>query len=336
MSPLDERARGVIHDAMTQLIRADNEWRFDLLDEAFTVVTRNRRTLEPLAVSLPSSEMRLAAEQRCPFCDEAPMHVLDRVTGSSGREVVALPSPTPLGFVEDAPPPSGPFTSGGALGAHELLVASAPALHGAALEDLDEETLSSLLLAFARRRSDLAGDQRLGGVALALAPPSLSRFGHAHATLFATPFAAPRWSSAEVCPACRELADARARGRLLVEDDRVAAYVPFAPRADVHVRVAALAHGTAALAPEPAEEHCRLFARVLRDVLARIVRAAPGAPLLLRAPALPLTDEDAGRAGHVLLEVESLFPVDDALARGLGVRIVSVPPEELAERLRDS
>lgn len=319
---------------MTQLLRADNEWRFDLLDEQYTLVARNRRVLEPLRVGLPPAEERLRAERRCPFCEDAPAHVIERVADEDGREVLALPSPTPLTFVEDSPPPAGPFTSAGALGAHELLVASTASLHGASLPNLDEGWLALLLLAFARRRADLAGDRRLLGISLTLPPPTLSRFDHAHGALLATPFAAPRWASAELCPACRELTHARAHGRVLVEREGVAAWIPFAPRADVHVRIASASHGTAALAEDSARTHCQALAKTLVEVVARVTRAAPGAVLLLSSRPLPLADGEGSKSGHLVLDLEMLFGVDAPLAHGLGARVVSLPPEELAERLR--
>ncbi len=319
---------------MTHLIRADNEWRFDLLDEDFSVVTRNRRTLEPLSVQLPASEQRLQASRSCPFCDDEPQQLLDRVRGASGQEVLVLPSPTPLGFVEHGPPPLRAFASAGALAAHELLVASGAKQHGASLTDLDEETLALVLLAYCRRRAELAGDKRLGGVSLCIAPAALSRFAHAHATLLAAPFSAPRYSSVETCPGCRELGDARARGRVVVEGGDVVAYVPFAPRANVHVRLAAVEHGAELLSLAHAEDRCRAIARVLHDVIARIGRVAPGAHLLFRVCPLPLSASEDGRRGHLLLEVESLFDVDAVLSQGLSVRVLSVPPEDLAERLR--
>lgn len=319
---------------MTHLLRAENEWRFDLLDEAFTVVARNRRTLEPLEVKMPASEQQVLASLSCPFCEGSVAHALDRVQGASGREVIALPSPTPIGFVEDEPPPTRAFASGGALAAHEILVATGADMHGKALEDVDEDTLALLLWSYCRRRADLAGDKRLGGASLCVAPAVLSRLPHVHAALLAAPFAAPRFSSVETCPGCRELTDARARGRVVVEGEGVVAYVPFAPRVNVHVRVAAQQHGTTLLSAGHAEEHSREVASVLRDVIARVARVAPGATLLLRVCPLPLEEKDDGRTGHLLLELETLFDVDTALSLGLGVRVVTVPPEELAERLR--
>lgn len=321
---------------MTHLVRADNEWRFDLMDEAYTLVARNRRTLAPLEVKRSASEQALRARFACPFCAGEALPSLDRVAGASGREVVALPSPTPFGFVEHEPPPMRAFAAGGALGAHEILVATDPALHDSAVVDLDEETLSLFLLAFCRRRADLAGDARLGGVALAVAPATLSRLPHMHASLLAVPFPARRFSSVETCPACREVTDARARGRVVTEADGVCAYVPFAPRCNVHVRIASQAHGTSLLSADHAEEHSADVARVLKDVIARVVRVAPGAELLLRVSPMPLADGNDGRDGHLLLELESLFDVDATVASGLGLRVVTVPPEDLAEQLRSA
>src|SRR5690606_27969895 len=132
------------------------------------------------------------------------------------------------------------------------------------------------------------GDARLGGLSMCIAPAALSRFGHAHAVLLATPFPAPRFSSQETCPVCRELSDARARGRVVVESAGVVAFVPFAPRANVHVRLAPQSHGSALLSAESAEEHSLQLARVLHDVVKRVNQVAPGAELLLRLCPLPL------------------------------------------------
>jgi galactose-1-phosphate uridylyltransferase len=319
---------------MRPLLRAENEWRHDLVDNAWTLVARNRRTTPPLEVSLTQPERKLRGAGLCAFCDEVEHHALDRVRGAGDSLALALPSPTPLAFVEYGPPPQRPFESAPALGAHELLVPLGAHSHGKRLSELNEDDLTLLLWLFTRRRAALAGDERLRGVGFSLLPPEVTRLVHLHAALFAVPFEAPRFSSPETCPACRELTDARAKGRVLVEDEEVVAFVPFAPRGDLHVRVASSLHGTHVLDAAHALDHARGLARVLVALLERLSRAAPRAPLALSLRPVPLVERRDGFSGHVLLEVHGLQEQDTALGAALGARIVTLPPEERAALLR--
>jgi galactose-1-phosphate uridylyltransferase len=320
---------------MTDFVqRAQNEWRFDPFDEAFALIARNRRTTAPLAATLPESESSLWADQRCPFCEQHGPVPLDRVGGESGPAALAVPSPTPLCFVEDDAPPRAPFQAQGALGAHELLVVDGPQAHGLGVHDLDAETLGRLLSLFARRRADLAGDLRLESVTLSLAPPRLTRFGHAHATLLAAPYRAPRASSEATCSPCQEVADARGRGRAVLERDGFVAWVPFAPRSNVHLRIAPAAHGRDLLGGSHFPDHARELGQLIVELCRRVRSVAPEVPLALRVRPVPLREADDGFRGHLVAELVGVLDVDTLLGDALGVRVVTVPPEDLADRLR--
>lgn len=327
------------------IVRADNEWRFDPVDGAWTLVALNRRTVPPLVATRSPAEAALHAEGECPFCDTAqpergqaePLRgrVLDHIERGRHR-LVALPSPTPLCFVEHEPPPATPFVSGGALGAHEVLVPLGELSHDATLASLGTDGLSGLLTLLARRALDLREDHRLQSLSLAVLPRPLGRLDHLHASLLATPFPGREAKDPSLCPLCEDLKAAHATGRVLVEADGYTAYLPYAPRRTLHARVAASAHGGvatfAALERLETAAAANGLARVIDAVATALGRVAPGAPLVLSLPALPLAEGHEG--AHVLFEISCPLEADAPLAEGLGVRVVTLPPEELASLLR--
>lgn len=330
---------------LTSIVRADNEWRFDPVDRAWTVLALNRRTLPPPALVPSATEAALLAASTCPFCHPEPAssrghgpafgRSLDRVERGPWT-LVALPSPTPLGFVEDGPPPTAPFVAEGALGAHELLVPLGERAHGATLDTLGKEGLSGLFTLFARRALDLREDRRLQSLALVFLPAPMGRLAHPHAALFATPFAGPEAKDAALCPLCEDLKAAHASGRVLLEEDGYTAFVPYAPRRTLHVRVAASRHGGvttfAALERLETAAAANALATGVERVAKALARLMPKAPLSLSLPALSLARENAG--AHALLELTCPLEVDTPLADALGVRVSTFPPEELAAALR--
>lgn len=327
------------------VLHAENEWRFDPVDERWTLVAHNRRTVAPLEVAVPADERSLREDTPCLFCGEpdSPQLAgpLDRLADDDGNIGVAFPSPTALCFVEHGPPPQTPFTRGAALGAHELLVPLGERSHGASLADPGSAdggsadggspgggpAVIALLLALALRRlGDLSGDERLHTARVAFLPTALARLEHVHATLLALPHAyVPR----SPCPVCADLEQARAAGRLVFEDAGVVAWAPFAPRGDLHIRIAVAAHGLT-LVGEPARLTTRAVARGLTAVARGLARLAPGAPLLAASGALPLDTKD----GHLVVDLEVPFERDALLGRSLGAAIVTVAPEQVASRLR--
>lgn len=317
---------------MTHLLHADNEWRYDPIDDARSLVTRNRRILPPLEVQLPAAESRLRAGTACPYCTGAAPHPHDRVLSPAGLAVSVVASPTPLGFVEHEPPPAKAYETRGALAAHELLVLEHGDAH-APLEEWPAEALALLFETMCRRRQDLAGDRRLLHLVMTVGDGTRRRFPHGHATLLAVPFATAR-ATERPCVVCADLSDARERGRIVFEHEWAIAWVPFAPRGPLHLRVALKEHGLSPLDLAHAPSTSRSLATALRDVVRRLTALAPGAALQLRIAPLPLVEGSGAAREHLLCDLEVLFDVDEVLGVGLGVRVVTMPPEELAARLR--
>lgn len=172
-----------------EILRAENSWRHDPVDDAWTIVTRNRRALEPLDVRPPRGELELHEGHECVFCDES----VDPVLAEVGHEprLVAVPSPTSLAFVEHDVPPTAPFMHQGALGAHELIIPLGYMNHEARLAALPEGAFEDLLVLFSRRHADLARDVRLQSVRLCVLPTAANRLKHLHGVLLATPFPPP-------------------------------------------------------------------------------------------------------------------------------------------------
>lgn len=307
------------------VLHADNEWRFDPVDARWSLVTKNRRTVPPLEVAAPAPERALRESVPCAFCIDPPAGPLARLADEGGREALAFPSPTPLCFVEHGPPPKTPFATSGALGAHEVLVPTGELHHDAHLATVEPDALALLLLLALRRLAELAGDTRLAHARVAILPPALSRLKHVHASLLALPHEAPRPAS---CPVCEDLDHARSHGRLVAEQDGVCVWVPFAPRGDVHVRVALASHGMN-LTGDGAQAATLSLSRRLSVVARACLRLAPGAPVTAASGPLPLHTQD----GHLLVDVEVPFDVDAALGRVLGASVATVAPEALAPRL---
>lgn len=311
--------------------RAENAWRYDPVDGQWTVVARNRRVTEPMPLGRPPGENRLDDERSCPFCQRGHEHVIDEVEAGGGERAVALPSPTPLAFVEHGPPPAAPFLEGGALGAHELFVPLGASYHGAAPSALSDGALEALFVLLHRRHGDLARDLRLGALHFALLPALATRVGHLAGVLLGTPFGARPAAPPETCPVIADVEHARRSGRLLVEEGELTAYVPFAPRGTVHVRVTVGTHPVSRLPPQ--EEETRAHARVIGRLLRALDEAVPEGRAQLTLTRIPLRPHE-GRVPPLLADLELPLESDHLLGRSLGVRITSMPPEDLADVLR--
>lgn len=332
---------------MDSIVRADNEWRFDPVDGAFTVVALNRRWLPPPPRQRSADERALGQELPCPFCASADTlstpddpfrgRLLDHVERGA-VSWVAIPSPTPLAFVEAEVPPATPYTPGPALGAHELLVPLGAPHHAQTLADLSATELSGLITLFARRALDLREDRRLQSVSLALLPASCTRLEHLHAAVLARPFPGYAAREAALCAVCQDIRAADATGRVLHRDADYVAYVPYAPRHTVHIRIAASHHGGASsLGPlehlESADAADSLGA-VVMEITNQVQGFHRGLPLALTLNALPLGREQAG--AHLLFELTCPVDADAELAASLRTRIVTFLPEALANLLRTS
>lgn len=332
------------------LQRADNEWRYDPVDQAWTLVARNRRMLRPREMAPDPQETRVREGRICPLCCDDVQHLGeyviehrhvhvggyvaerddqgdDDITGRPPVPVVAVVSPTPMLFIEDPSPDDTPFQSRGAFGAHELL---APVGHDFCRlppSRWGDDVCGALFALFAGRHNDLARDHRLQSLSFIALPPGAARLSHAHAALVATPFLPRPALPPEQCPIRADLESARANGRLLLDDDGLCVWAPYAPRSSVHLRVAV---DQTRLPPEP--EDVLRYGRLIARVLAATDKAlgAARATFALRDVALR---PDDGRVAPLLADIEAPLDADAALAGALGRRVSSLPPEDLVELL---
>ena len=347
------------------IIRADNEWRYDPVDGAWSLVARNRRTLPPLAVRRTSEEEALRHGAPCPFCDLPALPNPSREPEKSERthedvasteevvpapyvhraldqldrgawQMVAIPSPTPLCFVEHEAPPQSPFVSEGALGAHELLLPLGPKAHQMTLPRWDSDGISGLFTLLSRRCADLREDQRLQSITMSCLPSAWSRLSHFHASVLATPFPGRASQNESLCPVCEDVKAAQATGRVLTENDAYIAYIPYAPRHTLHIRIVAAQHGGSETFASMEQLESNAASTAVAELVLKSSRAlealVPSLPLQLTVPAIPLSTENHG--AHLLLELTSPIQNDTMLAEGLGTRIISLPPEDLVQELK--
>lgn len=346
------------------IIRADNEWRYDPVDGAWSLVARNRRTLPPLSVRRTPEEEALRHGAPCPFCDEltqlllpsqaannddkdaattpepsVPSPYLHRALDQLDRgtwQMVAIPSPTPLCFVEHEAPPQSPFVSEGALGAHELLLPLGPKAHQISLPRWDVDGISGLLTLLSRRCADLREDRRLQSISMSCLPSTWSRLSHFHASILATPFPGRASKNESLCPICEDLKSAQATGRVLAETDGYIAYIPYAPRHTLHIRIIATQHGGVETFAAMEQLESTAAANALAQLVLRSSQAldalVPNLPLHLNLPSLPLPTQSQG--AHLLLELSCPAQNDALLGEGLGARIVALPPEDLVQELK--
>jgi hypothetical protein len=340
-------------ERVMNLQRADNEWRYDPVDEAWTLVARNRRLLRPREMAPDPHETRVREGRTCPLCQNDVQHLGEYVIEHrhvhvggyvAEREhahddapppdarhlpvpVVAVVSPTPLLFIEDRPPDDTHFSSTGALGAHEILAPVGPEFHRLPPSRWGADMCGALFALFASRHYDLSRDHRLQSVSFIALPPGAARLAHAHAALIGTPFLPRPALPADQCPIKADLENAREHGRLLLDEDGLCVWAPYAPRSSIHLRVAV---DQTKLPPEPADvlRYGRLIARVLAATDKAL--GAARATFALRDVALRPT---GGRVAPLLADIEAPLDADAALASALGRRVSSLPPEDLVELL---
>ena len=154
-----------------EIRRAKNTWRFDPVDQAYTLVTGNRRFEISTMRADAHQESQLAMQDNAiRLCKEmdAKNEFLG-VKGERGDRWVAFPSPTPLVFVEEEETPLLDLHSRGALGAHEVLCPLNESVNRQTLETVAPAQWCNLLRLFFARARDLGpGDreQRVCGLGL--------------------------------------------------------------------------------------------------------------------------------------------------------------------------
>lgn len=310
--------------------RAENGFRKDPIDQEWTLIARNRRVVpprsgpRPIEGPAPDPLDARAAAARLP-------HLGERQNGQA--HVKAVPSPTPLVFVEQQPPALTPFIESGALGAHELLIlAGAP--KDMQVANIDANAFGALFELWAERAHDLAKDLRLQRVGLSLPPVAGRRSPLCAAHLLALPLAPQHPPQvADACVVCAAIKAAQEGGRLVDQREGALSFVPFAPRGAAHVRVVASDHG-ALLADASGRVAAAMGTQVAgaAAALARVFEttdlAVEIAPVTLRV--------SPGQAVHVVIDVVASADVDAVAFAQQGVRVCPIPPEDLAAELRSA
>jgi len=305
--------------------RGQNTWRFDPVDRLWTVVTQNRQAqwVPPVAADTLGNNPFVDDDFALPFLDEA-------VSGN--RRAVALPSPTPSLAIEDPPPVFQPFQAEGALGAHELIVPLLPgvdARDAAALSagELSTDSWEAMWTVLRRRLWALSNDRRFHQARVLFPAQGQRKLQHPHLHLLALPLPTDTWPKS-ACPVCADVQHARDRGRVVATVDDVTAWVPFAPKGALHVRIGADAHvGWMQEDDLSHKDTCSLLRRVTQAVEG----VSGGLDVCVAGAQVPLNSNEGG---HFLLDV--FVPYDkDAVFRDIGVRVCPTSPERLAQLLRD-
>jgi UDPglucose--hexose-1-phosphate uridylyltransferase len=236
------------------------------------------------------------------------------------------------------------FESMGGCGAHEVIVES-PA-HGTPLALQPAEQVEWVLRTAQLRSQDLLRDRRFQAVVVFKnhGDAAGASLRHPHWQLIATPVVPrtlrQRHAEAEAyfdregaCLHCVLAAAERSDGvRLVAENDRFVAFVPYAAHVPFETWIFPRRHGSSFAAADPAE--LRPLAELLRSVLLRMLVG-------LDDPAFNLTIDTAPRGDegkeyflwHVRILPRLATPAGFEL--GSGMSINTVLPEEAAAFLRD-
>jgi hypothetical protein len=319
-----------------EIRRAKNTWRFDPVDQAYTLVTGNR-SLGALGLSkLPGApidraELTRRAAQALQGLGEK--NAFLGTKGEGDTEWVASPSPTPLVFVEEDTVSSLPFSASGALGAHEILCAQNRDLDGLSLWDIASPQWEILLSLFRARSQDLARDVRLFASRLHIRPNAVCRFPLTHGQLLAFPAEIWRGPRDSNCAICEDLAMASEQGTVLTTSKRMVAYVPFAPRSSLHLRIACTQHQSL-LSEEDADELIHESSLLLHQALRTLHTFLPQGSYQWSLGPVHLRPEETKTGGHLILDVELLADTDQLTGSGWGIRIANLSPQELASHLR--
>lgn len=309
--------------------RAENGFRKDPIDEEWTLIARNRRLIAPPLVPRTIQGPAPAAAPDAGAAIARLPHLGERQRKTA--HVKAVPSPTPLAFVEHQAPSPAPFVESGALGAHELLVvANAPQDLCAA--DMDADTVGALLELWAERARDLAKDLRLQRVGFTLPPLAGRRSPLCAAHLLALPLPPRREPQArEACVVCAAMKAAEEGARVLGREAAALSFVPFAPRGPAHVRVAARDHG--AFLADASGAVAAALGRQVAMASAALARVFDTKDLAIEILPVALR-VSPGQAVHVVIDVIASADADATAFSHQGVRICPVAPEDLAAELR--
>jgi len=323
---------------------SDDGYRLDSLSGDWIAVVPGRRKAyrprRPRPAELPK------IEGRCPFC---PGHEADTEQtiarfpehGPWSVRVVANIFPLAEPGAEIAMPDGGEARA--ARGAHEVVIEHPD--HDVDRPDYDDAHLLAVLQMYRDRVGALSA---LEGSASVIAFRNRGRRAgssqpHPHGQIVAGPVAPPRITRRHTIArahyratggtilAAQVAEEQRAGARIIEERRGFVAYVPFAPRQNHHVRIAAATStgGFGGIGDDTASA----LASILGRVLWRVRSATSGAPynLLFESPPVGAEGDPAAfwfvdvlprRGGHAGFEL------------GSGIEVVTVLPERAAEERR--
>jgi hypothetical protein len=319
-----------------EIRRAKNTWRFDPVDQAYTLVTGNRRLdlIRPKIFGSLATPSLAAQEKAAQSLRALGMknEFLD-AHGEGENRWVAFPSPTPLVFVEEEKMSPLPLVSSGALGAHEVLCAENRSLDGLALDKVPSAQWSDLLQLFRIRAVDLARDLRLSFASLLVQPPFCNRFPLFHGQLLALPSEPLRQKEKTTCGACEDHRAASAQGSVLSLTKRFIAYAPFAPRSSLHIRIACRAH-LSFTSEDMTKDDVAELGVLIHDVLKVLHSFFPQGTFGWSFAPTCLRNEEADWGTHSVVNIELQEDADGVWQKSFGFRVSNLPPMEMAKRLR--
>lgn len=330
------------------------ELRRDPLSGRWAIIAAERaRRPQDFARRQPPIE---AGPGACPFCEgherETPPEVLAyRQEGSSpdspGWRLRVVPNLYPaLGPAEGemAPRRQGLSEALPAVGAHEVVIIRPE--HVEVPAQLGEDDLRRLVRAFIARHQTHAANPQVGYVHATMnygREAGASR-EHLHAQLFALPLVPTlveqelarceeHYAACGRCLVCDLLAQELESGaRVVWQDERMALFAPFAPRAPFEVWLAPRHHRASFAAMDEGE--LGSFASGLRQALLRLHHRLGDPPFNFWLHTAP-TSRDVGSFYHWHLELQPKLAIAAGFELGTDIIINTIAPESAAVFLRE-
>ncbi|RDV39067.1 DUF4931 domain-containing protein [Bradymonadaceae bacterium TMQ3] len=203
------------------------------------------------------------AAENCPFCPTEPTRIPEPIRTRKSASfpdhehaITVVPNLYPALTPADAEQAfaRGPYDAFGGVGAHEVII-EAPE-HIEHWTDLDARHIAEIFATWQERLCDLRNDQRLKDIIpfKNIGPRSGATLAHAHSQIIALPLVSPRqhqllqrgehyFELHHRCALCDALHHEEQSGeRIILEDDAMLAWAPFASRSPFEVWIAPRTH----------------------------------------------------------------------------------------------
>ncbi|MEW6595608.1 MAG: galactose-1-phosphate uridylyltransferase [Thermodesulfobacteriota bacterium] len=231
------------------------------------------------------------------------------------------------------------------IGAHEVIIETPD--HNESFTVLPPERMVQVFCSYRDRLGDLAKDPRFRYVMVfknfgAAAGASLE---HSHSQLVALPIV-PRMIASELegshsyyqykerCIFCDIIKQELSQGsRLIAENSRFLAIVPFAPRSPFEMWILPKRHASSFITSD--DETFRDLAAIFSECMRRLDRCMPGVPYNFVLHGAPLRSQPLDHY-HWHFEIMPKLTMVAGFEWGSGFYINPVPPEEAARFLREA